>query len=502
MLWAACIIDSCNNFECIVIMRMKSRPFQQETILLTFISMAFVVIWSLLLLSIFLWNLHVTTMASQELAKTVARAHFDKDQAFRHWGTIHGGVYVPVTEHTPPNPYLAHVEDRDIVTEHGIQLTLMNPAYMLRQMQEDFTEDYYIKGHITSLQPLRPENAPDEWEIAALESFETGIPEAVEFTTLAGQRYLRLMEPMITHEKCLKCHAHQGYQAGDIRGGVSISLPMCRYDAAIKKTLVYNSLFYFFLWMTGCGIILFGYLKLKKQTMKQWQDHETIQTLVQGTTGAVGDVFFHNIVEQICLWLRCDIAIIGETDDHNTVHSLAMYKNGEFVEHYRFPVDSEPWTHVLQTGFCHHLDRVNTLFPNDPTLQQLKCTSFIGIPLLKSQGKPIGILCVMSNEKPSLPVQRIKEVLQIMAARASVELERLHAEGKQQQVIAELKQALHEVKTLEGCIPICMNCKKIRDDTGFWQHVEKYIQEHSKAMLSHGLCPDCAKEMYPDELEP
>ena len=106
------------------------------------------------------------------LAGHRARAHFDRDRAFRLWGASHGGVYVPVDEQTPPNPHLAHIQERDIRTPSGRGLTLMNPAYMIRQLQEEFSELYGAKGRITSLKPLREKNSPDEWEKKALESFE------------------------------------------------------------------------------------------------------------------------------------------------------------------------------------------------------------------------------------------------------------------------------------------------------------------------------------------
>ena len=60
---------------------------------------------------------------------------------------------------------------------------------------------------------------------------------------------------------------------------------------------------------------------------------------------------------------------------------------------------------------------------------------------------------------------------------------------------AELHQALQEVKVLRGFIPICMSCKKIRDDKGFWQQLESYIQQHSEALFSHGVCPDCYQKL-------
>ncbi len=63
---------------------------------------------------------------------------------------------------------------------------------------------------------------------------------------------------------------------------------------------------------------------------------------------------------------------------------------------------------------------------------------------------------------------------------------------------SKLKDALEEIKTLRGIIPICSGCKKIRDDKGFWQQVEVYIREHSDAEFSHSLCPDCMKKYYPE----
>jgi len=64
--------------------------------------------------------------------------------------------------------------------------------------------------------------------------------------------------------------------------------------------------------------------------------------------------------------------------------------------------------------------------------------------------------------------------------------------------ITALKNALEEVKTLRGFVPICSRCKNIRDDKGFWQKVEEYVQSHSEAQFSHSICPDCAKKLYPE----
>ncbi|MCJ7616337.1 MAG: response regulator, partial [Desulfobacterales bacterium] len=65
----------------------------------------------------------------------------------------------------------------------------------------------------------------------------------------------------------------------------------------------------------------------------------------------------------------------------------------------------------------------------------------------------------------------------------------------------ELEKSLAEIKTLRGILPICANCKKIRDDKGYWNQIESYIYEHSEAEFSHGICPECMKKLYPDFVE-
>jgi len=63
---------------------------------------------------------------------------------------------------------------------------------------------------------------------------------------------------------------------------------------------------------------------------------------------------------------------------------------------------------------------------------------------------------------------------------------------------AALATALKDVKQLSGLLPICASCKKIRDDQGYWQQIEQYVQEHSDAYFSHGICPECQERLYPD----
>jgi GAF domain-containing protein len=76
-------------------------------------------------------------------------------------------------------------------------------------------------------------------------------------------------------------------------------------------------------------------------------------------------------------------------------------------------------------------------------------------------------------------------------------VERRRSEARREELIAELQDALKRIKTLSGLLPICSSCKKIRDDRGSWQRIEAYVEQHSEAEFSHGLCPECARDLYP-----
>ena len=77
-------------------------------------------------------------------------------------------------------------------------------------------------------------------------------------------------------------------------------------------------------------------------------------------------------------------------------------------------------------------------------------------------------------------------------------LARKRVEEERAKLIKELQGALAKIKTLSGFLPICSSCKKIRDDTGYWNQIEAYIQDHSEAEFTHSLCPECMKKLYPD----
>ena len=240
---------------------------------------AILLAWTVLVGGLCLVSWRIERENALELARSAVRAAYNKDLVYRRWAAGHGGIYVPITRETPPSPYLAQITERDIVTPSGRRLTLMNPAYMTRQVHELGKAQYGYRGHITSLKLLRPENAPDPWETAALKAFEQGEKEVSGVALIDGRQHMRLMRPMYLEERCLKCHAHQGYKVGDIRGGISSSVDMTPWLAAVGSNLAYAYLCFGVLWLLGAGGLLAGARVLGKRLAAQQAADREIRLL-------------------------------------------------------------------------------------------------------------------------------------------------------------------------------------------------------------------------------
>ncbi|MEW6595157.1 MAG: DUF3365 domain-containing protein [Thermodesulfobacteriota bacterium] len=216
-------------------------------------------VWTLLTASLLAWSVSHRQQAMMALARSTARTVFEKDLVYYRWAAGQKGLFVPISETAPPNPYLeAVVENPRVVTTSGQELALVNPEYMIRQVYELQTSEQRALGHITSLNPIRPANAADPWEREALAAFERGEDEVWTRENINGKEYFRLMRPMVTESGCLKCHARQGYEAGDIRGGISVSLPLEEPLVLFYKEIFILAVAYGALWLLGLMGIFLG----------------------------------------------------------------------------------------------------------------------------------------------------------------------------------------------------------------------------------------------------
>ncbi|WP_303906805.1 diguanylate cyclase domain-containing protein [Thiohalomonas denitrificans] len=185
-----------------------------------------IALWTAVVGISFAWNVLDIDRDTEALATTRAHLMAEVLESVRLWNARHGGVYAPVSKGTLPNPHL-QVPDRDLELPSGKSLTLINPAYMTRQIAEILAEGVDgVRMDITSLKPLNPDNKPDPWEAEALKALERGPGSTATFAGSGEGAIFRYMAPLVTEKPCLQCHEHQGYRVGDIRGGISVTLPV------------------------------------------------------------------------------------------------------------------------------------------------------------------------------------------------------------------------------------------------------------------------------------
>ena len=241
------------------------------------------VIWIIVIISSLAWNRYQIGESFMRVARSEAYNSIQKDMVYRRWATMHEGVYVSPSKNSPPNPYLAHIPDRDVITTEGKELTLVNPAYMTRQVQELGRVQYGVQGYLVSLNPLRPENTPDPWEKQALKAFEEGTSEVSTEALIDGQPHYRLMRPFVAEEGCLRCHGHQGYKEGDILGGIGVSVPLASYHRAAaeqKKLLLWVHLGFGILGMLG---LLMGNAHLRRSERALMESEKRFRIMADGS---------------------------------------------------------------------------------------------------------------------------------------------------------------------------------------------------------------------------
>jgi len=162
------------------------------------------------------------------------------------------------------------------------------------------------------------------------------------------------------------------------------------------------------------------------------------------------------------------------------VYTKLVRKNTESLEHQKMSVDVvETYVPLMKDGlFLGAFEIYYDITEKKQNLERLLRISFVIVTVLA--------LAVLLTSV----VNFVKENRMVT--------ERGRAQEEREKLIVELQNTLAEVRTLSGLLPICASCKKIRDDQGYWSQIEDYVSSHSKATFSHGICPECAKKLYPE----
>ena len=225
--------------------------------------------WSLLLSGSLGLYIQHEWQSVEFIGKKIGLTAVNKDYIYELWNAHNGGVYVPVDDRNQPNPYLSGIADRDIVTPGGKKLTLINPAHMTRQAYQLEQEIYGVGGRTTSLDAVRPENTPDDWEREALLSFTRGEKDASKLIKKGDKTVMRVMMPAITRESCLQCHMRKGDQAGDIRGGISITFPIDGIVELFRSQFKTNALYHLLIYLIGITGLAVFYVQTSRQMKKR-----------------------------------------------------------------------------------------------------------------------------------------------------------------------------------------------------------------------------------------
>jgi PAS domain S-box-containing protein len=267
--------------------------------------------WTALVLGALVFSLYQQHRNTINQASIEAKTHLDLIIGYRTFIADLGGVYA-TTQRVAPNPYLK-ASNRDVLTGEGDSLTLINPAYMTRLIFESMKNHsgLPIINKLTSLKHLNPVNAPDAWERQSLLSFEKGRKEAREVKTINGEPYLRLMQPFVTDSTCLACHGAQGYKEGDVRGGISISVPLNSYYASEARTRNNLIMTNFLVWLAGCAG-LFGFTRIRqKQERDIIEQRNFSANLIRNSATAT---FVLDKSHRIMLWNRACEALTGRRE--------------------------------------------------------------------------------------------------------------------------------------------------------------------------------------------
>jgi PAS domain S-box-containing protein len=177
---------------------------------------------------------------------------------------------------------------------------------------------------------------------------------------------------------------------------------------------------------------------MAERAVRQRRVEEALGDLVAGTAAAGGEALFGELVLRLARALRVKFASVAEIADRGRLRTLARCLDGRLVENVEYAIAGTPCEGVLDGTVCHVRDRVAERYPRDEGLRRLKASTYVGTALRASTGEPLGVVNVV-HDRPLDEVVRPEGVLQVFAARAAAELERLRAEGEieRQRVFAD-----------------------------------------------------------------
>ena len=404
--------------------------------------------WSLVLFFSLCVGIQQEYQSADSQAIVVARANLDRDKAIRQWVSKRGGLYARISEVIQASPHLAHLPFRDIQTPVG-EMTLLNPAYMLRSIMEEHESLYGIKGRIVGLKALRLENTADDWEKKALGQFkaDTELEEYVEIDEISGTSYVRMMTPLYMKPDCMKCHAVLGYQVGELQGGVNVSVPLSDYYALAKEGSVRLSLAHGGIWLLGLfGIGFVTKRSVKAEKLRNYDIQELKQTETALSESELWMKSIYNSLNEAVLVVSPDREILNV---NNATVDMFGYSAEEISD------SSTELLHVDHQHYVEFGERINLAFGEGKVAKfEFEAKRKSGeifstehtVTLLKSpDGDVKGIVSVIRDiterKKNEIELQKYRYQLEGLVEERTTELMKSLAEKE-----VLLKEVHHRVK--------------------------------------------------------
>ena len=249
-----------------------SEGGQARPIRLRYYVWTLAILWTAAFAVALAWALTDKWNRTREVLRAEARSAFRKDRGLLRWYAARGGVFVPAPTAAPTDRTKPVGGARS-----GQRLVPVEACDMIREVHGFGHEESELRTHLVGLEPRHSANAPDAWETDALKRLAQGEGEVSSERSIRGTTFFQTMRPLIVEGSCLQCHAERGYRVGELRGGISISVPFAPLWPLERAEMLRSIATYGSMWFFGLCTILFGARQLRRQIERRMKTEKALR---------------------------------------------------------------------------------------------------------------------------------------------------------------------------------------------------------------------------------